>query len=353
MLYEIHARPPRVVEEAPTETATRTAADLPDRDSHTVLPTVPLLTGGGCHGQSGRPQPLEDPPSGSDTGTTLRLMRRGHWAGITAAAALGAVSLLAAGCGDAGSALSLDPVAAAATKTQQAGAARVRFVLHAEGPNRTIAVRGAGAIDGASSELTFDTTPDPAVPQLGGGSFKEISLEQNGDYVVYLQLGALTSQLPGGKDWVELDLSKLGKSAGLDLGKLLSGGQFQPSDLLSMLQAEGARVRNLRSATVDGAAATHYRVTIDTARALRAKGLTSPLLAGAAAELPKFPVDVWIGTDGLLRRIKFAASTAQGRLDMALDLYDYGANVTISAPPSSDVFDATQLAQQGIPSLSQ
>jgi hypothetical protein len=33
---------------------------------------------------------------------------------------------------------------------------------------------------------------------------------------------------------------------------------------------------------------------------------------------------------------------------MQMDLYDYGAHVTIAAPPASQVFDATQLAQSGI-----
>jgi hypothetical protein len=33
---------------------------------------------------------------------------------------------------------------------------------------------------------------------------------------------------------------------------------------------------------------------------------------------------------------------------MAMDLYDYGAQVDIAAPPSSEVFDATQFAQQGL-----
>jgi hypothetical protein len=36
-----------------------------------------------------------------------------------------------------------------------------------------------------------------------------------------------------------------------------------------------------------------------------------------------------------------------------MNLYDYGTKLAVSAPPSSDVFDATQLAQQGIPSISQ
>jgi hypothetical protein len=33
---------------------------------------------------------------------------------------------------------------------------------------------------------------------------------------------------------------------------------------------------------------------------------------------------------------------------MTMDLYDYGAHVTIAAPPSTDVFDATTLAQPGL-----
>ena len=36
---------------------------------------------------------------------------------------------------------------------------------------------------------------------------------------------------------------------------------------------------------------------------------------------------------------------------MTMDLYDYGAQVSIAAPPSSAVFDATQFAQQGLASL--
>jgi hypothetical protein len=31
---------------------------------------------------------------------------------------------------------------------------------------------------------------------------------------------------------------------------------------------------------------------------------------------------------------------------MTMDFYDYGAHVTIAAPPRSDVFDGTQLAQK-------
>jgi hypothetical protein len=36
---------------------------------------------------------------------------------------------------------------------------------------------------------------------------------------------------------------------------------------------------------------------------------------------------------------------------MTMSLYDYGAHVSIAAPPSSQVFDATSFAQQGLSSL--
>jgi hypothetical protein len=272
-------------------------------------------------------------------------VRKARWAIVAAVVAIAALAAVFLGRGGGGSALALDPVAAAATKTQQAGAAPIRKALSLSSPQlrggKTVDVHGSGVIDGARSEFSF---------RMGSlGSMKEIALEQHGDYVLYLQIPRLSAQLPAGKHWIELDASKLGKAAGLDLSKLMSGSQFQPSDVLSMLKGEGAKVRNLGSAKVGGAATTHYRITIDTAKALQAKGLTSPLLAGAAATLPaSIPADVWIGKDGLVRQIRLALGVAQGHMAMTINLSDYGTDATIAAPPSSDVFDATQLAQLGM-----
>lgn len=298
-------------------------------------------------------------------------MLRGRWSAFAAALAVGAAAAVTAGCGggSTSSALSLDPVAAAATKTQDAGAARMRFAMVIGAPQlqgKTLRMHGTGAIDGTSAEMSFKLgsmlgrmgLPSAAgsLAQLQHASLKEVALEQNGDYVIYLRLGSLfSSELPGGQQWIKLDVSKLGKAAGLDVAKLLSGTQFQPSDLLGMLRSEGAKVQKLGPATVDGVATTHYRVTIDLAKALQSKGLTSPLLSGITARMKTATAQVWIGKDGLVRRIRVAYNVPHGaapmRMAMTMDLYDYGAHVSIAAPPSSQVFDATSFAQQGLGSL--
>lgn len=293
-------------------------------------------------------------------------MLRGRTATIAAACAI-ALAIVVAGCGggNAGSshALPLDPVAAAATKTQNAGAARIRFSMAITGSKlqgQTLRMRGTGAIDGTSSEMSFRLgsmlsqmgIPSAAMKKFAHASMKAVGLMENGDYVMYMRLGFLSSQLPGGKQWIKLDMSKVGKQAGVNLGSMFSGSQFQPSDMLGMLKAEGAKVHRVGTATVDGASATHYRVTINLAKALRSKGITSPLLKTALAHVKTATDDVWVGKDGLVRRIRtaYGLPTVAGSPSMAMtmDFSAYGAKVTIAAPPSNEVFDATQLAQSGL-----
>src|SRR5882757_3900263 len=168
-------------------------------------------------------------------------MLGGRRAGVAAALAVAAVAVVTAGCGGgstSSSALQLDPVAAAATKTQNAGAARVRLNMAVTGVGQRLRMHGAGTIDGTSAELSFKlgSMAGRLGSQLAHANIKEIALEQNGDYVIYMKLGFLSSQLPGGKQWIKLDLTKLGKSAGLDLGQLMSSSQLQPTDLLGMLK---------------------------------------------------------------------------------------------------------------------
>jgi len=289
-------------------------------------------------------------------------MLRGRSAGIAAALAVAATAAVTAGCGggSTSSAVQLDPVSAAASKTQNEGAVRVHLRMVVSGKGQKVRMRGTGAFDGGSAEMSFKLGSMPgrmglpsgaaSMAQLAHTTMKEVALEQNGDYVIYVRAPFLSSELPGGKAWVKLDLSQLGESEGIDLGQLTSGGQLQPNDLLGMLEGEGAKVQTVGPATIDGVATTHYRVTIDLAKALESSGLTSPMLKDLAGRVKTAFENVWIGKDGLVRRVQFAYSVPSKamRIGMTMDLYDYGADISVAAPPSSAVFDATQLAQLGL-----
>src|SRR5262249_45755530 len=145
---------------------------------------------------------------------------------VAAVLAIAAAAAVTAGCGGGTSeALQVDPVSAAAAKTQSAGPAHVRLSMVLRGHGKVVRLHGTGAIDGTSAEMSFKlrsllsqvpagATPSEITAKLRHGSMKEIALEQNGDYVLYMHLGFLSSQLPGGMQWIKLDVTKLGKSAG-------------------------------------------------------------------------------------------------------------------------------------------
>src|SRR5215472_16760423 len=82
-------------------------------------------------------------------------MLRGRRTTVAAVCVIAATAAVTAGCGGGtSSALQLDPVSAAVTKTQNAGAAHVRLSVVLKGHGRTVRLHAAGAIDGTSAELS-------------------------------------------------------------------------------------------------------------------------------------------------------------------------------------------------------
>ena len=83
---------------------------------------------------------------------------------------------------------------------------------------------------------------------------------------------------------------------------------------------------------------------------LKSNGLTSPVFAGVAAKLKSISENVWIDKTGSSGGSQFSYGlpvAGSPHMAMTMDLSDYGAHVTIAAPPSSQVFDMTQLATAG------
>jgi hypothetical protein len=289
-------------------------------------------------------------------------MRRGRRAGIAVAFAIAAVALSVTGCGggsgSSSSALQLDPVSAAATKTAKSGGARVDFAFSMSSPElaggKAIALRGHGIMDDGSADLSIDMGSlfsKLGAPSSMPSTLREISLEEDGDYVFYLSFGGVP--VLGGKPWIRVDLTHAYKKFGLNLSDLASPGAMDPSQLLTMLEGVGT-VQTVGSATIGGVATTHYRATIDFAKLLQEKAAGSPAFQALVSStgLKTVPADVWIDGKGLLRRLAMTFSLhvdgGSLRMQMAESLSDYAINASVTAPPSSDVYDATSTFLNGL-----
>jgi hypothetical protein len=142
-------------------------------------------------------------------------------------------------------------------------------------------------------------------------------------------LGARADALLGGKDWIGVDMSGLGAD----------GGTQNPADMLQSLRGAGD-VREVGHTTIDGTDTTHYRADIDVAKAM--EKVPEKFRATAAAGMKvlgtSFPVDVWIDGDGLPRRFEIDIEIpGKGSVKESIDYTDFGADVSIDAPPADQV----------------
>ncbi len=265
-----------------------------------------------------------------------------------AAAAL-ALGLVACG----GVARTLDPVAAAADKSADAGSVRVSIEASFAAGGVTGAIEAEGVFDEDEGELTLDASDLLRELNLPGGSSGEVKListKEDGHSVVYVNLSALGGVLPVGMTWIKADVDKAASLAGSDFGQLLGLSGQSPAETLDLLRGAGA-VAKVGSDTIDGSEVTHYRATVDLVQALEQRGVPAPtvqalIATGASTELP---IDVWIGADdGFVHRIRFAYdATVNGErvsAELTMTMSDWGTDVSIDVPPADQVFDVTALA---------
>ncbi len=265
--------------------------------------------------------------------------------------ALSGAAAVVAGCGVQ---KTIDPVAAAATKTENAGGAKLAMTVGVTADGKTFNATANGVFDKDQGDLTMDLSDALGAAGLQGadGSVELRYLEESGAPVVYLNMPFLSSRLPTGQSWIRLDLEKAGKSLGVDLNQLMGQAGQNPSDVLDMLRASGS-VQEVGTETVNGDSTTHYEATIDLAKAAgrlgdRAQQLVQNLIAQGAPS--SIPVDVWIGDDGLVRKLTLDESlSAQGHsadVKLDLELSDYGTTVNVTAPPADQTLDLTGLLGQ-------
>jgi hypothetical protein len=172
-----------------------------------------------------------------------------------------------------------------------------------------------------------------------------------GDLNMVLVGSTMYMQLPQSlikteKPWVKVDANGT-DAASKALAAVVSQEQqsLDPSQILSQI-APGGKILSHSQATVDGQPATHYVVSVDTAKMLQSPKITPQmkqmLQTEGAALPPTLNYDIWINSDNL--PVKFSLKenvTIKGSAPQQVAIVgtytDWGKPVDISAPPASQV----------------
>jgi len=268
-------------------------------------------------------------------------------------------ALLATGCGASNT---IDPVATAATASASAPGYKMTLSMNITSPGLPTAFNatGAGSFDvrdhAGSFALALDLGNQPQVVKALGSSTLQIQEIIDGQ-TIYVKLPtALAQKLPGAKPWLKVNLQQVGTAAGVPGLSSLSGNpaSSDPSQLLQYLRAVSGTITKVGSEQVGGVQTTHYRATINLDRvpnvlpaSSRAAGRQAITALETASHTHQLPVDVWIDSQHLVRRLQMSfTSTSGGQTVKALttiNIPEYGPQPAPTIPPASQVTDAGSL----------
>jgi hypothetical protein len=247
---------------------------------------------------------------------------------------LAALAFLAAGCGGGGNSASPDDIAQAAKKTSNTGSFEAEFGISGQG----LSGSGTGIFDNGDNPAgQLNMTVKAAGQQI------PVDTVVTGN-VFYMRSPAFARTIGRGKQWIKLDLAKLAKQRGVDLGGLLNASPT-PNNALAYL-AGADQVDEVGSEKVGGDDTTHYQVRVDVSDAAeKASGTAQSSLRGVKASgVDKLPMDVWVDPNGYIRKVSYEEHAGrQQAANVTMELHDFGSRVSIEAPPSASVFDLTQL----------
>lgn len=263
-----------------------------------------------------------------------------------AVVAIAALALALGACGGSREAKSPQAVLLGApAKTTDAGTARMSMNMEMTGlgssvPGGTYSLPADGVVDLATGES--ETTIE-----MGGLGSVRMRIV---DGTIYYDFGAIagSSQRP----WVKVDLAELGFDPAM-----FSQGQSDPTQVLAYLAAASDDVREVGKEEVRGDPTTHYRAKINIAKALERPGLL-PTLKRQLEQLLSQPgqegleIDVWIDAKGRARRIAYGLGLdnalpeksrgevpAGARMEIKMEMYDFGVPVDVAAPAADEISD--------------
>ena len=271
--------------------------------------------------------------------------------GICAATAtLAAVAV--AGCsGSGGSGGTNAGAGTAAGSGDSAAISLVADAMNKADSAGTVKVTGTMTAPGMSSPMTINAeeqySPSVAMSmslQIEGQTLSEILVGN----VIYMDYPALSAELGSGKQWMEINLAKV-TSLGSLSSLLDSARNDNPTTQIAALVASGS-VTKVGTETVQGQQTTHYAGDLDASQLLSAGNTASNLTPSQLSSLKDeiksagvstVKVDLWVASNGLPVEEKYSEKTTAGTVVGDLYMSDWGAPVSVGAPPASEVTDMT------------
>jgi hypothetical protein len=257
--------------------------------------------------------------------------------------------------------------------TTAARSARIAMTMSSPGAlGLSASLSGVTDFATGNSQLTF---------HVGGsvmGALEGGLVERTVDNVIYVEFPPSlegTFGLPAGARWLAMPLPDAGSTA----PSLFPGlGPSDPTQLLAYLEAVSSDVTTVGPDTVRGVETTHYHALLDLQKALdrgvdqnkvpaSLRKSLKQILSTIAGPGSTIPVDLWIDSDGRVRRVTehldFSAlgaalggpsgatgssgSDGSSVMTTSMDFYDFGVPVNVQAPPADQVTKFPSLGDLG------
>ncbi|WP_110205327.1 DUF7537 family lipoprotein [Nocardioides daejeonensis] len=197
--------------------------------------------------------------------------------------------------------------------------AKMKMEITASG----VATTAEGVMDYTGDQpATQMTMTVPGAPN--GGKMDVIMV----DGVIYM-----TMPIEGQKGYMKID-----PKANPELEKQMGGlSNFDMATMMESFTKGLKKVETIGSEDIDGVDTTHYRVTVDTAEAAAMLGD----LGAEGAEVPKeLTYDIWLDGEGRFTQMQ---ADLDGQGSMKMNVFDWGADVDIKAPPANQVQDMSEM----------
>ena len=282
-------------------------------------------------------------------------------------------ALVAAGCGGDGSKSADTPdgdvvvrtaeeafeaLSASSDATTEAGSVRFAIEMEITGGPEAMAVAVDGAFDLESGAGSFEM--DLGALGVPGGGSVEARLVDGSLYMDFSSIAGADG-LGAGVRWVEMDLDALAGDLGLDLGDFGASDPSQLLDTLESLRGVSRDIELIGPDVVRGVPTERYRVEVDLEKALGdvPESLRDDLERSfAILDLETLPMEVWIDSEDRVRRLEFEMSSteladvgAEVSVHMSMDLFDFGVEVDVVAPPADETVDFLELFGAAIPQV--